>query len=229
MTNSVVTKRPRDLSDPGKALYRKIINQHRQMSVSNLNDEEKETLQELVEAGISSVSYGTIYAKLISKDFTVAHGRGIYRNAYRIDIYDATQDRTGYHNILLAQVIGTDFNIGDGSHGWKEAIIDCRHLTATDIEHDASKVFTMTLLNPNMVRMVAGRSEFTATAVEGHWYDFGVDPLTVDGDYDYTEMEPCDNPHCDGHSFAPYLPPERKEFPRLVRLEVTPLTAEDEG
>lgn len=125
---------------------------------------------------------------------------------------------------LIATVLCGDVNFRDAD-GWQEVTIESRHKTATDFEHDSSKVFFMRLVNPNLERLIAGRSEFTATAVEGYWYDADADPTKQsEHGYDYGEVEACDGVHCDEHPFAPFMPPQRSGFPRLVRFVVSPST-----
>lgn len=214
----VVTKMPQSTSKAAQALYVKAVRMYSSLTVSSLTDAEHEAVRELEEAGLALVQYNSLYPTRLTKSFTVARGRG----AYRIDISLAENRKHLSEELLIASVLGGEMELHTIDRGWEEAVIVSRHENATDFEHDSSKVFYLRVLNPVMSRMSYGTTEFIATALEGKWYDFGIDPLTVSDDD--TENGMCDSEYCEEpHPFAPYMPPAKLKEPRVVRISMTAL------
>ena len=216
--NTVVTKMPTDVSEAAKAIYVKAVKMYSSLNVTSLTDDEMEAVRELEEVGLASIQFNRLYPARLSKAYTVARGRG----AYRIDITLAESRKISSEELHIATVLGGEMELHTVDKGWEEAVIVSRHKNATDFEHDSSKVFYLKVLNPVMSRMSYGVTEFIATALEGKWYDFGVDPLTVSDDD--TSSGLCDSEYCEEpHPFAPYMPPVKLKEPKIVRITMKAL------
>lgn len=221
---NVIKVHPSNLSDPAKMLYQKAVRSYRNLTLDTLSADEKEAVKEIEKAGLGTVSYGSLHVVNASKNFTVARGRGVFITSSRVDIYIAKPGQRDKDRLLLATVLGADVNFRDVD-GWKEMIIESRHLTATDFEHDSAKIFYLTAINPNLRGMVAGRTEFTAVATDGRWYDFWVNP-DEQGDQD-TPAGTCKR--CDDkHPLIRYMPPQKFDTPLLINVEVSPMPDDQE-
>lgn len=195
---------PKELGEEAATLHDRLVNATGTIYKSDLDKAELLALYKLVESNLATV-YPEIRAVNLSDDFTVVHGTGAYSDTTRIDVYDCTPTPDPFSKPrLMATIFGGDFFFQDQPHrrSWSMAQVASMHKTAYAEDGNMSHLYWLDLINPKLMTVDNGVSEFVATAVSGNWYDFGTD-LSQD-------------------RIVPHKGPERKGFPRLVHIFVSP-------
>ena len=158
--------------------------------------------------------YGYTYITKVSEHYTVAEGRG----TQLIHVYII--DEESLNKVLLAVLVGGDLESRSEPNphsGIQEISVRARHATATDEEHDAASTALLKVSGFSAPAFSGyGLLSFRGFLTEAHLYGLGVDPLRQ-GEFDPKER--CDDEGCDGHPFAPYLPPKIR-LPKGTVVEV---------
>jgi len=167
---------------------------------------------------------GTLRTTRVHPLYTVARGQGMYFAQVSLVSADQVHRPSARTGLLLATFVGADFTLRNTDGAWAVWCLEVLHATATDVEHDDSKVARMIVANPVIMAAGDGMVEYAGTLTEARLYPQGTDPLTV-ADAD-TAPGMCDGED-EPHPFAPYLPPERDDLaallPSLVTIETYPL------
>lgn len=181
-------------------------------------------IRELEGAGLARHAHGpyghTLNITTVHAHYTVAAGRG--SQLIRISVFDRFTENAE----LLAVLIGADLQSRGGNPArLDEMIVDARHETARDVEHDASTTARLIIQNPTPAQFLDnGRLRFHGVLSEAWLYPLGSDPLEQEDSDTKGTNTPCTV--CpEPHPFAPYLPPEASwlDRPTFVTVEAFPL------
>lgn len=189
-------------------------------------------IDELVAVGLAryDAEYKSLSLVPVHENYTVAHGSGTYLAEVRIVPVDYGR-RPLYKGALLAVLDGADMSIETTEGAWMVARVEARHPEATDFEHDTSKTASLEIAGLALLSMYGSETRYVGTLIDARLYPLGTDPLT--------QSEPDTEPGmCDGegygehdpHSFAPFLPPGRREIavllPSIVTVTLRPAACE---